>query len=144
MSQEVDIFTKHTQKANEWLNQIGDNAGWRDSRKSLAALRATLHRLRDNLPIETVLHLSAQLPLIIRGILFENWHLGDFPTKDRKVDQFLEGVEEEIYRNDLDVDVWMCAVLQVLSSHISPGEVEKIRKVLPRQIGMLWEEICAA
>ncbi len=138
----IQIFEKHTQKANEWLKQIGDCAGWSDSHKSLRALRATLHRLRDNLPVESVLHLSAQLPLIIKGILFENWHLGDGSIKDKKADLFLEGIEEELYPTDLDVEVWTRAVLQVLSFHISQGEVEKIRKALPREIGILWEEAC--
>ena len=141
---QVDIFAKHTQKANEWLKQIGDLAEWNDNHKSLAALRATLHRLRDNLPVESVLHLSAQLPLIIRGLLFENWHLGEGSVKDRRADLFLEGIEADLYRVELDSDVGAWAVLHVLSSHISEGEVDKIRKVLSPGIRKLWEEACAA
>lgn len=137
-----NIFAKHTQKANEWLNQIGDRAGWRDDQKSLAALRATLHRLRDNLPVESVLHLSAQLPLIIRGLLFENWHLSEVQNKDKTIDLFFDGIEDELYQTDLDVEDWTRAVLQVLTMHISEGEVEKIRKVLPHNIRNLWEESC--
>ncbi len=140
---QIDIFEKHTQKANEWLRHIGDRAGCNDNRKSLAALRATLHRLRDNLPVETVLHLGAQLPLIIKGILFENWHLSDYPSKDRKINQFIDGIEEEFYHTDLDTEIWTCAVFQVLSSRISLGEVEKIRKALPGEIAILWEEVSA-
>lgn len=140
----TDIFAKHTQKANEWLKQIEDLTGPEsNSRKSLAALRTTLHRLRDNLPIESVLHLSAQLPLIIKGILFENWHLSDYPVKDKNIDTFLNGIEEDLYNTEVDAEVWTNAVLQVLSSHISPGEVEKIKHVLPREIRKLWEEACS-
>lgn len=135
----LGIFAKHTQKAEEWLNQIKERAGSSDSKKSLAALRATLHRLRDNLTPETVLHLSSQLPLIIKGILVENWHLSDWPTKDKKVDVFLDGIEEGFHNIDVDVEIWIYYVLQVLSLHISPGEVEKIRKVLPRELRELWE-----
>jgi uncharacterized protein (DUF2267 family) len=80
---QVNIFTKNTQKANVWLKQIGKHAGCIDSKKSLSVLRATLHHLRDNIPIENVLHLSAQLPLVIRGLLFENWHLSEFPMKEK-------------------------------------------------------------
>jgi uncharacterized protein (DUF2267 family) len=139
-----NIFAKHIQKTHEWLNQIGELAGWKDHHKSLAALRATLHRLRGNLPVEVVLHLGAQLPLIIRGILFESWHLSECSTKDRKVDSFLEGIEDELYRVDFDAETGAYAVLRVLSYHISPGEVEKIRKVLPHEIGILWDEASAA
>ncbi len=136
---QTDIFAKHTQKAKEWLNQIEERAGSDDSKKSFAALRATLHRLRDNLPIETVLHLNAQLPLIIKGILVENWHPSECLIKDKKFEVFLDGVEEEFHNVDVDVEIWIYAVLQVLSSHISQGEIEKIRAVLPREIRELWE-----
>ena len=140
----TDIFAKHTQRANEWLKQIEEIAGPKStSRQSLAALRTTLHKLRDNLPIESVLHLSAQLPLIIKGILFENWHLSESPIKDKNMDTFLDGIEEELYNTEIDAEVWTIAVFQVLSSHITPGEVEKIRQVLPREIRKLWEEACA-
>ncbi len=141
----VNVFAKHTQKANEWLKQVEELTGPKsDSQKSLAALRITLHQLRDNLPIESILHLSAQLPLLIKGILFENWHLSGYPVKDKNIDTFLDGVEEELYNTEVDAEIWTYAVLQVLSSHISPGEAEKIRKVLPREIRKLWEEACAA
>ncbi len=137
---QMGVFAKHTQKAEEWLNQIEERAGSNDRKKSLAALRATLHRLRDNLPIETVLHFSAQLPLVIKGILVENWHLSEWPIKDKKIDVFLDGIEEDFHNVDVDVEIWIYSILQVLSSHISPGEVEKIRKVLPRELRELWEE----
>jgi uncharacterized protein (DUF2267 family) len=144
MSQ-TGIFTKHVQKANEWINQIEELTGPKsDKKKSLAALRTVLHQLRDNLPIESALHLSAQLPLIIKGIFFENWHLSDCQTKDKSIDIFLDGVEEELRNADVDVEIWTYAVLQVLSSHISPGETEKIRNVLPHEIRKLWDEGCAA
>ncbi len=142
---QIDIFEKHTQKANEWLNQIEELAGPKsDRKKSLAALRTTLHRLRDNLPIESVLHLSAQLPLIIKGIFFENWHLSDYPVKDRNIDTFLDGIEEELHNTEVVVEIWTYAVLQVLSSRISQGEAEKIRNVLPHEIKILWDEARAA
>lgn len=137
---QVNIFTKHAQKANEWLKQIGEHAGCIDNKKSLAVLRVTLHHIRNNIPVEAVLHFSAQLPLIIRGLLFENWHLSEFPMKERKAEQFLKGIENELNFIDLDVNIWTGAVFYVLSLHISKGEIEKIKKVLPDDIKKIWDE----
>ncbi len=140
----VDIFAKHVQKANEWINQIEELTGPKsDKKKSLAALRTVLHQLRDNLPIESALHLSAQLPLIIKGIFFENWHLSGCHEKKQSFDSFLDEAEEDLNNSEIDIEIWTYAVLEVLSSHISPGEVEKIRNVLPHEIRKLWDGGCA-
>jgi uncharacterized protein (DUF2267 family) len=40
-------------------------------------LRATLHALRDRLIIDEVAQLSAQLPMLIRGLYYKGWD----PTK---------------------------------------------------------------
>jgi uncharacterized protein (DUF2267 family) len=51
---------------------------------------------------------------------------------------FLKGVEGELDGLDLDVNTWVRAVFYVLSLHISEGEVEKIKKVLPNEIKEFW------
>ncbi len=77
-----NIFAKHTQKANEWLKQVEDLAGSNsDSKKVFGCVTENASSIKSNLPIESVLHLSAQLPLIIKGILFENWHLSGLSSQ---------------------------------------------------------------
>jgi uncharacterized protein (DUF2267 family) len=62
------------QKTHEWLNQVGDELGFDNEHAAYAALRATLHAVRDRLPVELVAHFGAELPLLIRGIYYDGWH----------------------------------------------------------------------
>ncbi len=137
---QTDIFSKNTQKVHEWLKDINQNADWDDQNKSMAVLRATLHELRDNLLIDHIAHLSAQLPLIIRGMFFENWQPNDCPVKDRKAQIFLDAVEDQLYPyTDINIEKGVKAVLKTLSKHLSPGETAKIKNALSKEIQQLWD-----
>jgi uncharacterized protein (DUF2267 family) len=69
----LDVFDQTLQKTNIWLKEIMDDLG-PDRQRAYHALRAVLHTLRDRLTVEEAAHLSAQLPLLVRGIYFEGWH----------------------------------------------------------------------
>jgi uncharacterized protein (DUF2267 family) len=57
----------------EWVNDLDYALGWGDKHRSHRLLSAVLETLRDCLPIANTAHLSAQLPLILRGVYFEHW-----------------------------------------------------------------------
>ena len=67
----LDVFDSTVQKTNTWLNDLMQVGGWVDRRTAFRALRATLHALRDRLIVDEVAQLSAQLPMLIRGLYFE-------------------------------------------------------------------------
>jgi uncharacterized protein (DUF2267 family) len=73
-----------------WLNEIAYELDDEDRHFALQALRGVLHALRDRLTIDQNAHLSAQLPLLIRGIYFENWDPKPRPDHERTIDGFLE------------------------------------------------------
>lgn len=137
----TDIFAKTTQKTHEWLKEIAEHASLPDQHRALAVLRTTLHRLRDNLPLDVVAHVSAQLPLMIRGMLYENWHPSCCPVKDRKAELFLNAIEDQLYDYfpDVNVEKGVRAVFATLSNRLSEGEVTKLRDCLPLGIASLWE-----
>ncbi len=49
MSTDLDVFDATVQKTNEWLNQIQDSLELPSKDAAYAALRATLHALRDRI-----------------------------------------------------------------------------------------------
>lgn len=51
-----------------------------------------LHCLRDRLSVDQAAHLSAQLPLLVRGIYYESYHPAGKPEKVRSRAEFLEHV----------------------------------------------------
>ena len=69
----TDVALDHTiQLTNVWLKRL-----------------ATDHHLGEK-------HLGAQLPILVRGIYYEGWHLSECPRSDRHVDEFLAHVAAEL------------------------------------------------
>jgi uncharacterized protein (DUF2267 family) len=50
----LEAFDTTIQKTNSWLNDLMQVMDWSDRHKAYLALRATLHALRDRLPVEEV------------------------------------------------------------------------------------------
>ncbi|WP_342235689.1 DUF2267 domain-containing protein [Inquilinus sp. OTU3971] len=68
----LEVFDKTLQTTNIWLNEIGETLG-PDRQRCYQALRAVLQTLRDRLSVESAAHVSAQLPMLVRGIFYDGW-----------------------------------------------------------------------
>ena len=56
-----------------WLAHLDTALGWHDRQRSYAVLRGVLHAIRDRLPPQEAVDLSAQFPMLVRGFYFEGW-----------------------------------------------------------------------
>lgn len=123
----------------EWLNELQDELGWHDRGRAYMLLRETLHATRDFLTVDEAVDLSAQLPLLIRGIFFEGWVPGNSPAKERSVDDFLARVMVP-FANDppLEPDVALAAVFSVLRRKVSLGEYDQVAKAMRKSLRELW------
>ncbi|HEV7265293.1 MAG TPA: DUF2267 domain-containing protein [Falsiroseomonas sp.] len=127
-------------------------ARWRwvgpDRKLAWHVLGAVLMTLRDRLPIELATHLGAQLPLLVRGHYYGQWHVAAQPERLRSLDEFLGRVSERMSGMGRPVDVRDAtrAVLRTLSRHVEPGQVEKVLGAMPQELKDFWpqEEIGAA
>jgi uncharacterized protein (DUF2267 family) len=136
----LSAFDSTIQTTNVWLNEITERMGWReDKHRGYHTLRAVLHALRDQLPVEHVAALGAQLPLLVRGIYYDGWHPAGKPLKERSEVEFLARVATA-YGKVLDADpdriAW--AVLGTVAKHVTAGETESIKGILPAEIRALW------
>jgi uncharacterized protein (DUF2267 family) len=68
----LEAFDKTLQITHVWLDEIMAELG-PDRQRAYHALRAVLHALRDRWPLNLAAHLGAQLPLLVRGIYYDNW-----------------------------------------------------------------------
>jgi uncharacterized protein (DUF2267 family) len=140
----LDVFDTTTQKTNEWLRDISAQLGDDNRRHAYLALRGTLHAVRDFLPIEESAQLSAQLPMLVRGIYYEGWNPSRTPEQDRSRESFLSRIDDAMERalwneeTDIDAEKAARAVLSVLSDRISAGEAQEIKGVMPERIRDLW------
>src|SRR6516162_4915173 len=93
---DVPVLDSTIQKTHEWLKDITDGLGFPNQRSAFAALRATLHTLRDRLPREHAAQLGAQLPMLIRGLYYEGWDPSREPTRVRDQQELVDLVRAEL------------------------------------------------
>lgn len=129
-------------KANQWVDEIAVFMK-ADEKKELAwrALRSVLHAIRDRLTPEEAFQLSAQLPMLIRGLYFEGYHYRNKPEKFH-VEELKKRIEKGLGPALLNMDTKSVfkAVLLVLYNHVSIGEMADIYAVMPPDIKQLWDE----
>lgn len=139
MTQGHHTFDSTLQTANVWLREIDDRLLCDDRQTAYEALRAVLHVLRDRLPLEAVLGLSAQTPMLIRGVLLEGWRPQDGPSAIRDPRAFGDAVADRLPPSFPASGVEAAeAVFGVLSEHLDAGEVRKIVAHLPEPLRTLW------
>jgi uncharacterized protein (DUF2267 family) len=134
---EVIDHTVHT--THEWINELAGRLDWTSKRSALRLLRTVLHHVRDHLLIDELAQFSAQLPLLLRGMMFEEWVPKHTPIKERHVGDLDDYIrtqmgDTEEYRGRPDV----IKVFDLLNARISAGEVNDIRASLPSAIREIW------
>jgi uncharacterized protein (DUF2267 family) len=141
------ILDRSVQKTNVWLRDVNYELQWFTFQRGYLALRAVLHALRDRLSVPEVAQLGAQFPIFIRGIYYEGWNPSRTPIKSRGKELFLRQVRGEFAhtRNpDIDAEEIARAIFRVLNKHISKGEIEQVKGLLPRELREFWPEPLAA
>ena len=138
-SQGLEAIDHTVHLAHEWINELTDRLGWKSKRSSLRLMRGVLHQIRDRLSTDELAQFSAQLPLLVRGMLFEGWVPKKTPKKSRSAEVFSEEIEsymgnEPEYHGLEDVR----CVFELLNKRVSKGEVEDIRARLPENLRALW------
>jgi uncharacterized protein (DUF2267 family) len=136
---QLPVLDHTIQQTNVWLKKLMADHHLDDRHHAYSALRAVLHALRDRLTPEQAVHFGAQLPIIIRGIYYEGWHMSRKPTDDRHVDEFLERVAAELPPQfPRDAYGVTQAVFDLLWKELDPGEIEKVINALPMPLRELW------
>ena len=134
----LPIFDKTLQATHIWLDEIMQRIG-PDRQAAWKALGAVLHKLRDLLPVEAAAHLGAQLPLLVRGLYYDQFRPGQQPSRCRTREEFVAEVAEWLQdARPVDPVDAIEAVFGVLSRHLDPGQVAKIEAIVPEPIFRMW------
>jgi uncharacterized protein (DUF2267 family) len=134
----LDVFDRTLHETNIWLRDVMDDLG-PDRHVAYRALRAVLHVLRDRLPIEEAAHLSAQLPMLVRGIFFEQWEPSRQPPRVRSEAEFLDIIAASLADvPPVDPEVAAHAVFATLDRHLGGGEIDEVKDSLPAPIRSIW------
>jgi uncharacterized protein (DUF2267 family) len=137
----LDVFDRTLQSTHIWLDEIMEVIG-PDRQVAWKVLATVLHKLRDRLTVELAAHLGAQLPLLVRGVYYDQFQPGRQPSDCRNAEEFVAEVAEWLTDiRPVDPSEATRAVFGVLSRHISPGQVTKVKDALPRDIRIMWDGV---
>lgn len=136
----LDVFDKTLQSTHIWLDEINSDLG-PDRRFAWRTLGAVLHVLRDRLPADLSAHLAAQLPLLVRGLYYDQYEPSRQSPDINTPDDFVAAVAYLLHdTRPVDPNDAVASVLGVLSRHLSEGQVANVRHALPARIAALWPE----
>jgi uncharacterized protein (DUF2267 family) len=139
----LQVFDRTLQITNIWLDEIMAVVG-PDRQTAWKVLSVVLHKLRDRLPVELAAHLGAGLPLLVRGVYYDQFQPARQPGACRTLEQFHAEVAEWLGdARPVDPADAVQAVFATLSRHVPGGQIEKVRAALPKPIRAAWEATAA-
>jgi uncharacterized protein (DUF2267 family) len=137
----LEILDTSVQKTHVWLKEIMGRLETTDRHQAYMALKATLHALRDRLSIEEAAQLGAQLPMVIRGLFYEGWRPAARFDRTTTWETFMRPVYLAACEDgSFTPEEIVSAVFEVLSRHVSGGEIDDVIGQLPREIRVLWPD----
>jgi uncharacterized protein (DUF2267 family) len=79
------------------------------------------------------------LPLLVRGLYYDQWHPAGQPDRLRTLDEFLERVNSRLHGiRPVNARDATRAVFRTLSRHADPGQIGKVVDALPEEVRALW------
>jgi uncharacterized protein (DUF2267 family) len=140
----VPILENNIHQTMDWIYAIEEACHWDENnqKKAFLALKAVLHQLRDLLPIESAAQLGDLLPIVIRGIFFENWKPTTPQVPEPKREDILKNMTSALYPyHSVDVEQTVRGVLQVLKQKLPTNELEAIIRGLPKELREFYGNI---
>jgi uncharacterized protein (DUF2267 family) len=135
----LEVFDRTLETTHVWLNEICNDIG-SDKQVAWKVLSTVLHKLRDRLTVNLAAHLGAQLPLLVRGVYYDQFEPGKMPSEFRSREEFVAEVAEWLSdTRPVDPEEAIRSVFRVLARHISEGQVSKVRDALPKSLRHMWE-----
>lgn len=133
----LEVFDKTLQTTNTWLNEISQIVG-PDRQLAWKVLSVVLHKLRDRLPVTLAVHLGAELPLLVRGVYYDQFQPAKQPT-DWRLEEFVEEVAEWLGDvRPVNPHEAVRAVFTVVSRHVPGGQIAKVQDALPKDLREFW------
>ncbi|MFZ1991636.1 MAG: DUF2267 domain-containing protein [Alphaproteobacteria bacterium] len=135
---EILDFSAAQLAAEDWVDDLTQRLGWRDSERVYSAFVAVLHAFRDSLPRDEAIYVGAQLPPLLRGFYYEGWHAtGLAAAKGREA--FLERIRDSLHHDPgIDAEEVARAVLALLAARMPAAELEDAKAATPKALHYLW------
>jgi uncharacterized protein (DUF2267 family) len=142
MSTNIVSLDRAISNTIQWLDDIQDELGWESRDDTYKAAKAVLQSIRDRLPVEEVVHLSANLPMVMKGMMMDGYDLKNKPARIRGLEDFLELVQvnyDASMRDIISPEDAVIAVVAVLDRRMGGGEMRKVAANMPEKVRRLFE-----
>lgn len=124
----------------DWIDRVAARFdGGRQ--EAFRALRAVLTTLRDALPVDIAVTLSTRIPLLLRGVFFENYEPTQAPMQLPDARAFLGEVDRRLQTAapaqvapPIDPAVAVDAVIAVVADHLDTVTAGSIQRSVPVSI----------
>lgn len=137
MEHDLDVIDRTVAKTYEWLQAVAERAKLEDAHRAYLVLRAVLHVLRDRVEPDVAAHVSAQLPMLVRGIFFEGWDPSKTPMRLALGDVLARVAREAGLRDAAEAQDVTRAVITVCWDELGQGTMDHLVSVLPRDFAIL-------
>ena len=140
MHMNLAVFDNSLEKTNRWLKELETELGC-SRHTAYSVLRAVLHALRDRITVAEAVHFSSQMPMLVRGLFFEGWKPSTTPQRFLTQDEFISYTRDMCGQvTEVPLDQAVRAVLASINRHVTEGQAEQVRHMLPDDIKQLWPE----
>ncbi len=136
-AQGLEVIDETVQQTHEWINDLAARTGSEDKRQTLRLMRAVLRAIRDHIPHTEAAHLSAQLPVLVRGFYWEGWRPAATPVHPRGREAFVGAVRQFYDRPEEELAPEVRAVFALLEDRLTEGEIGDVRAMLPEDVRQL-------
>ena len=139
----LEVFDKTLETTHVWLKELMADLG-PDRQVAWKVLSVVLRKIRDRLPLGLAAHLGAQLPILIRGVYYDQFEPARLPVECNSREEFVAEVAEWLSDiRPVDPDEAVRSVFRVLSHHVDPGQIAKVVEALPKSLRQSWATAAA-
>ena len=138
-------FDQFAQDANKFVKEVAaelDNGN--DTDQAYRVTTVVLQSLRDLITTEESVHLLAQLPMFIKAVYVNDWHL-PVTQRPKTMNEFVELLRaksgrtaEKDFGNNEMAQERAKSVLKVMKQYVDPNETEDIISQFPVDLLELW------
>ena len=138
-------FDQYVEKANEFVQEVACELDIpEDTSRAYRVTDAVFHAIREVLSPEESLHLISQLPMFLKAVYVNGWHL-KHKEKVRTMKDFLQVLRaqnprtsREDFNDDGKTRLKVRAVIRVLKKHVTTGEIQNVIDQFPTELTELW------
>jgi uncharacterized protein (DUF2267 family) len=137
---QVDTLEQSSEAAVAWLDRLA--AELAESRAgAYRVMSAVLHALRDKLSVAQGAELAAELPIVVKGMFYDDWDPTLVPSREHRSAAFIDRVRSAGgLRDDTHAVLAIERVGRLLRSEIGAAALDRVASSLPDDVRLTLED----